>query len=926
MSKVRPNDPCPCGSGRKHKRCCGDPSKPRTVGTAGVSEVNPATAREEPVVGADNDETEHAGTGPDEPYEWPPLDRARLPRRILTTDEMRILFGPKHRRLTGRLADLVRDGSVQASHEGLRLLEVIPDDQLQALWALPEMKVQLLMRVGDWELAWTEMLRFMAARCAESSWLEFAELFAKRFQACEDRDTRLRTVEELRAVVARCPNATPRLALGIALVPLEEDGLTDETLKLLQDALQAPGWEQNVKLLPPWRNAVAYGFAVVIEALLLRESPQEARAMAHRAASLPWAGKAPLIEITIGRLLCAMFTAGAEEEASRIGREILRRHPNTPLVSFWLGVVASKRGDDARASRYMHHARQSSSLREIDLLWMTAFFLRHKEWQAALDTVRRIDNRQSAQALYYEARALLELGQPQEAAEKAALSWERAPGDRRAYLVRYEALRRGDRDDELERWLREIVADPEARLQVDARLALAKLLLKRQDAKAALEMVAEWTSGPMPVSEPVSLAAMHSVVGSVLEANDRHEEAAVHYERAARLDPSDNRSARLAHALIAADRDEEAEREVAVGLQAWPGSKLLLLAGVLSADASGNSEQVLERIAALGDPWTVEPALGEALVFAEVRALVQLDRPMDALMCFEEHLEATLADDELRSLREAVVKDVEQRFAQLEKAVEREKRRLRSHREDTMRAIADLRRGADRKRDEIGRLLRERGESRTAPAAAEDGAWEAPPLGGLSSGNQRSLIESAERLWSALAARPEDDHGAVVIQLARAVEALVNGRLVDRLAGLCIERHGNLSAIQAVTTAAVRAVNNRLSLGEAATVLWAEREEIGRDGSVSLVRNPRSSDAHREIVDRLWESVMAGSVAGEDQRYLRNGLSVDLVDLARMRNAAGHAGMPLARDVAARARQLVLGDAERPGIVPRIARCLVVAS
>ena len=25
MTKVRPNDPCPCGSGKKYKKCCGSP-------------------------------------------------------------------------------------------------------------------------------------------------------------------------------------------------------------------------------------------------------------------------------------------------------------------------------------------------------------------------------------------------------------------------------------------------------------------------------------------------------------------------------------------------------------------------------------------------------------------------------------------------------------------------------------------------------------------------------------------------------------------------------------------------------------------------------------------------------------------------------------------------------------------------------------
>lgn len=30
MNKIGRNDPCPCGSGKKYKKCCGDESKKRT--------------------------------------------------------------------------------------------------------------------------------------------------------------------------------------------------------------------------------------------------------------------------------------------------------------------------------------------------------------------------------------------------------------------------------------------------------------------------------------------------------------------------------------------------------------------------------------------------------------------------------------------------------------------------------------------------------------------------------------------------------------------------------------------------------------------------------------------------------------------------------------------------------------------------------
>lgn len=83
----------------------------------------------------------------------------------------------------------------------------------------------------------------------------------------------------------------------------------------------------------------------------------------------------------------------------------------------------------------------------------------------------------------------------------------------------------------------------------------------------------------------------------------------------------------------------------------------------------------------------------------------------------------------------------------------------------------------------------------------------------------------------------------------------------------------------------------------------------------SLVRNPRSTEEHRQLADELWSRLLEGAPTEQDGRYLRHQLPVALLALARIRNQAGHADNPLPRAAASQARVLVLGDGERRGIL-----------
>ena len=909
MPKPSPNDPCPCASGRKYKRCCGDPSKARPVRQAEAA----AAAFGEPP-----DET---AASQEEPFEWPLLDTSRIPRRVLTAAEFEALFKPPHRRLFDKVRALSQDGNQASDRRALELLSQVPEAQRDALWGMPELLIILLDRLDEKEPAWNELLRALPARGDETSWFEHGGIIAARIADCNDPHLLTRTIDGMRRAIACCSNVVPRFVLGLLLLLTQNDDVVDsEALDLLYKTFLDPVWEKHRVHFKTWRTAASYGLSATVEGLVMRGRKQEALVLARRVATFPWVGEPSGASVV--RVLDAMNRARALDEAVRLGRAAVAINSDLPSVHFWIGTAECDRGDKVRGMRHLRRALRAPEVVGRAAEWVASVFLGQREWKLALEATALVGNQRTEYGHYVESVARLELHEPQLACEAATKLWEMAPSRAESFALRLQALTLAGRAEEMEPWLREVLDSHRTTFHLGARFALAKLLLDSDRSKEALELIAAWINGPLPAKEPIALAEAHGVVADILAANLRHAEAVGHFERAARVDPSPSRCSRFAQGLLAAGRNEQAETEASISLQLWPDSVPLLMVGALSADALGSWAAVLDRVAALGDPWTLENDLRDAIVAAKLRALCALERPLDALLSFEGHLETALTDPELRRLRDTVVAETAKHFSHLTRTVERDQRRLRAQHEETRRVVAELRRGAERKQEEIHRLLRKREASSAAPATRQIPTWEVPRLPQSMATPQVALIESAERAWESLAARPQDDHGAVVIQLARVVESVINQQAVDPLAALCLARHKTLAPLETVTSGLLRPSNNRLSLGEAAAMIWAERELREADGSVTLVRNPRSTEQHQRLVEEGWTSLLGAAAAEEDREYFRNKLAGELSELTRLRNQAGHAGAPLPRDAAARARNLVLGDSGREGLLPRVVRCL----
>jgi len=180
----------------------------------------------------------------------------------------------------------------------------------------------------------------------------------------------------------------------------------------------------------------------------------------------------------------------------------------------------------------------------------------------------------------------------------------------------------------------------------------------------------------------------------------------------------------------------------------------------------------------------------------------------------------------------------------------------------------------------------------------------------------RAHVISASRLWEKLIDHPAEDHGPVVLQLARALEGEVNRLVVDPFVGHALDQRMPLSRLQATTDGNLRPSANRVSLGEAAALLHARLEQRNADGSTTVLRNARSDSEHAALIESFWRSRCDLKDAHRD--YLKNEFLLTIQGVARVRNQAGHAGAVIPRERAGELMTLLLGSRPGEGALERL--------
>lgn len=173
----------------------------------------------------------------------------------------------------------------------------------------------------------------------------------------------------------------------------------------------------------------------------------------------------------------------------------------------------------------------------------------------------------------------------------------------------------------------------------------------------------------------------------------------------------------------------------------------------------------------------------------------------------------------------------------------------------------------------------------------------------------RTFLEAAEELLTLLEARREQDHGPVVLQWTRAVEELLNRRLVDPMARIASERLG-LHLRRDLPTLGGRPLqrqNNAISLGSIPYLiaeLW-ESHDLRRD-TTRMMFNPQVSAGQRLLWEAYKHALQQQDVPQEIQDAIFSQLPALCQSWALLRNDVAHGGETLSRQQTQSLRELLL--------------------
>jgi tetratricopeptide (TPR) repeat protein len=807
-----------------------------------------------------------------------------------------------------RVDGLLETRAPDDAREALRLLDTVPEPErgyLEIAALFERIAFHVLDRHDD---AFRALFHNLVRADDDQRWLDQGQSIKAWIQGKRGTPEQDTIAATLREVCDRVSFAVPRLLLTWLLLP---GPIGSELVERCQEAVQPERWKARPDALRAWLHGIALAFYVVVADRSDRGLAEEARRYAALIPAYPWRRANPFAALDFGRLALSLHRTGLHRELGRFAAAF-RDRKDWGGPRYWLGQVAQLAGQYEVAAGHFQAAIGKPDVGDAEHGAMAHLFYDEGRSADARRCCDQIRDREAPGFLMADAMCLaMEERWPEALVQWDALLGHR-PGDPVLRFERLHALRELNREAEYESELRQFAGGEGSWYAGCARAYLAELLVRSDRATEALEVLGPHLDESLGgVEDPELQVGLCTVIADTLAA--LHDDAAAlgWYDRALALEPTDDLRLSCAGTLVRLGSYDRAEKLLGQVRAAGSTSAELGFLQLLVDDHFDRWSAVVEGFDRVGLAWLREEKKLREGLGAAIRAWLELDRPDRAQALCEAALEEMLADEHLRDLRATVIRRMTARFEELRSGLEGERQRRAEEQQQSDRLRQQVERQRERelvvhRRAEAQRrqLSSLRAQAREAPAPVHPPALPAH-LAGLRP-EAAAQLRSALLIHAQLAAHPDADHGPVVVQLARVLEGEVNRVLVDRLVGLHLKQGGALDDFPGPAHCSVVARGNRWSLGEAAELLTTRLERPEPDGSVTLVRNPRSDERHERLLAAGFDRV---------PEAIRTGLPLHLREVARLRNRAGHAGAPLARQEAEHLRGLVLGDRAGEGLL-----------
>ena len=390
----------------------------------------------------------------------------------------------------------------------------------------------------------------------------------------------------------------------------------------------------------------------------------------------------------------------------------------------------------------------------------------------------------------------------------------------------------------------------------------------------------------------------------------------------------------VAHAM---NRFDEAESFMAKAESKFKTDNVLKYLRFNLNEALGNWEHTILLAERLGLDWFRKNDLFSEGIAFKLIALLNLDKPFEALKFCEDILDELLEHQELRDLRQQAFKETEAQYEQYRNLIGSQTSKLKELKKTRKLLIEENRKKRNNKNklekslnsqrvleQELGRLRNQNPpEKNKAPSVSNSPKpfevlkKEYPQICKALPTHLMKILISAELLWNKLSEHPDQDHGPVVLQLARVVEGMVNKTMIDPLVKKVLNMGLEISELSSISGGIISKSLNRLSLGECAHLLQGPTITRGPTDAQQVEINVRSTENHKKILNALWDHPPFSKLSQPTLYYLKNSLPWDLRKLAKIRNRAGHAGQIILRDKAKEIRIHVL---KKKSLLDQLAR------
>ena len=893
------NQPCPCGSGKKYKRCCR--KLKRSI-------------------------PKKATLYPDTDSNWPPLKRA-LPDRCISQKEFKRYLTPNHLVYITALSEALDTTDPEIAKAAMKGLDIIPREQIIRIPFLSSMRGHFLQCAESRQesLEWESEILLSIAN--EEHWLMSGRKLISWIVGLEEEKQKQK-IDALRKTANRQPFPEPKLILARILDQLEIN--EEEQLQILSEILLPVRWKNQYPMAYLWLRHISHGFCSIITILHERNQPEKVARYAKMMLSYPWsAGFEEILEVHFKKLDLVLSTSNCFNEQVELSRILALKNVPWGWVYYNLGISLVLKNRAPLSVKYYKKMIDYGGHEQEVLPSIASLLIHYDERDYAKKLLELFEDKESREYINLSA-VLKDLEKDyQKALELCNQGLELFPNDPNFTLYKAHFYSRLEEQEKSQEIYYSLLDCEVSSVRRKALIKLCDQLNNNDKSEESLKILQNFLSEEDNESEEDDewQHMINLYLGNTMRQVKRNQEALEHLLIAKSFRKTWRLYFEIVATMMSLERYDEAETFLSEAESQFKPHNDLKHLRIRLNQGQERWEENLKLLDQIGLEWFRRNNTLRLGVTYRLAALISTDKPFEALEFCEEILDELLEHEELRELRAQAFKEAAARYRKNRDVLGTQESKLQQMKE-TRELLAkqittnrndykDLKKSlSDQKllEQELDQLRKKSQSSKTetpsvseTPKPFERLKQDHPQICKALPKHLMKILISAELLWNNLAAHTEQDHGPIVLQLARVVEGLVNKTLIDPLVKKALETGIEISALGKISGGLVRRNSNRLSLGECAHLLQGTKIMHNRAGIQHVELNPRSTDEHEKLLETLWNNSTFSEILPQTLSYLKNTLSGDLRKLAKIRNQAGHAGQIISRDKAKEIRTHVLG-------------------